>query len=768
MEPLADREIQILDLISEGLTNREISQRLLLSIETIKWYNKRIFGKLGASNRTQAAKIAVERGFLEQENISEHEEEYYPLGNLPAQLTSFVGRSNEVAEVRELLKSHRLLVLTGTGGSGKTRLALQVAGDVSKDYRDGVWLVELASINDPNLVPEAIAQALKMQMGGDVSPGESLKRFLRRKHLLLLLDNFEHLLESAPFVGELLATAPKLSVLATSRERLHLYGEQEYQVQSLKLPSLPNEETPEQLLGYEAIDLFAQRAQAVQPGFTLDEAQASAVTQICIRLDGLPLAIELAASHVKVLPPSHLVQQMEASLGALSSGPRDLPQRQRTLQATIEWSYNLLSAGEKALFARLAVFNGGGTIEGIKEICNSKGSKNLLKDLYALVEKNLVVTRRGVDGDLRFSMLETIRQYASQCLSASGEAQEIHHRHARFFTQWVERAEHEIRTAKRDYWFTRFIAEQGNLISVLSWSLNGNQIEYGLRLVAALRVYWFYSGLGAEGRRWTELAVARSEKVAPQLRAGVLRSAGDIAYNLGDLPRGKELLSQALELYNALGDERNAALTMVLLSMFFIQEESEYSQGMALCTQGLNILRKVDDKPSMARALNILGELARLQGDDEAAWRYYQESLAIVKQTGERQREAILYNNLCCIANHQKKYELACRFAQNSICINRDIKSHFGLACVVKNLAGPVAALGGADPAARLLGISREIYSTLGCQIQPADQPEYDHIESIVRNQLGEVAFQKAFHAGQAMSFQEAISFALKESDTGE
>jgi predicted ATPase/DNA-binding CsgD family transcriptional regulator len=765
MEPLAAREIQILGLISDGLSNREISQKLFLTVGTIKWYNKQIFSKLGVSSRTQAAKVAAERGFLEPESIFAYDKEIDQSSNLPAQLTSFVGRTKELAEIKQLLRSNRLVVLTGTGGSGKTRLALQVAADLSKSYQDGAWLVELAPLSDPNLVIETIAKVLKMKMSSGTPPGETLKRFLERKHLLLLLDNFEHLLEAAPFVAELLAAAPQLSVLATSRERLNLYGEQAFQVQPLNLPDLPGTEAPEQLMRYDAINLFVQRAQAVRSGFELDESQASAVAQICIRLDGLPLAIELVASQLKIFPPNLLIQQMDIGSGTFSSGPRDLPERQRTFQATIEWSYNLLDAGGKALFVRLAVFNGGGTIESIEEICGHKESKNLLNDLYALVEKNLVIPRQGADGELRFTMLETIHGFASQCLSAGGELDDIRRRHAQYFTQLVEKGALEIHTSRRIDWFTRFQAEQGNLNSALAWSLNGDQVEYGLRLVAALHEYWYYNGLGAEGRRWSELAIAKSEKSAPQLRAGVLHAAGKIAYSLGDLRHGKKLLSQALDLYRELGDERNAAWTMSLLSLFFIEEPSEYSQAIALCTQGLEILRKLGDRPGMARSLGILGELARVQGQDEAARQYYEDSLAFVKESGEREREAILDVNLSFIAYHQEKHELARRFAQQAICINRDIKSNYGLVCGIKALAGPAAALGKPVYAAKLLGISHEIDATLGYQTQPADQLEIDRVESALRAQLGEQKFQKAFQAGQAIPFQEIIPFSLEGSD---
>ena len=371
IEPLSAREIQILDLISGGLSNREIAQKLSLSLDTIKWYNKRIYGKLGVSSRSQATKLAAEQGLLEEKSSAEREEGNDRKGNLPAQLTSFVGREKEIAEIRDLLKSKRLVVLTGAGGSGKTRLALQVASELADHYQDGAWLVELASLGDPKLVPKAIAQVLKVSMGGAKSPAETLTRFLRRKHLLLVLDNFEHLLEAAPLVGELLSAAPQVSVLATSRERLHVYGEQEYPLRPLQLPEPQHPEPLEKLLSYEAIKLFTQRARSARPGFELSEKTLPSILRICMHLDGLPLALELAASQVKLFPAHILAQQLEKDLDVLVDGPRDLPARQRTLRATIEWSEKLLEPQERTLFARLAVFRGGATLEAIEQVCSA-------------------------------------------------------------------------------------------------------------------------------------------------------------------------------------------------------------------------------------------------------------------------------------------------------------------------------------------------------------------------------------------------------------
>jgi len=768
IEPFSHREIEILGLISDGLSNHEISQKLLLSPETIKWYNKQIFSKLGARSRTQAVRIAVEFGLLDSQRTAALEEESRQSSNLPSQLNSFVGRVREIAEIKHLLKSSRLVVLTGPGGCGKSRLALQVASELIEAYRDGVWLVEFDSISEPALVANAIVQVLQVNASGDASLVDVLKRFLARKHLLLLLDNMEHLPEAHPLVGELLAAAPQVTVLATSREHLHVYGEQEYPVHPLSLPDLQRGETKDQLLAYEAINLFVQRARSVQPGFTVDEDLIYPIARISVRLDGLPLAIELAASQVKTQPPPILAQRLDNSLDALPSGPRDLPARQRTLRATLDWSYNLLKEDEKILFARLAVFSGGITLEGILSICSRGLPGDVIEILSALVEKNLVYTRQGSDGELRFTMLETIHEHASERLLAFGEAKSIRILHADYFTHLAEVAEKEMHGARQDYWFARLRAEQDNLRSVFTWSFSGNENEHGLRLAASLQEYWYYNGLGAEGRRWTELGLAKSIYAAPALRAGVLRSAGHIAYALNDLCRGKELLHQALDLYRQLGDERNEAWSMVFLGGLFIEDPQEYPQGIALCTQGLELFRKLEDKPGMAGAFNALGELVRLQGNYEAARRYYEESLSVVMETGERQREAMLFNNLCFIAYHQQDYRLAMHFAQRGITVARELQSEFRQACFLATLAGPIAALGLPERAARLLGASHARFEALGTRHQPADQSELDLFEAAARNQLGDKAFREAWQAGQALTLQEAVSLALTELDSGD
>ena len=761
IEPLHQREIEILNLISEGLSNLEISQRLNLSSETVKWYNKQMFKKLSVNSRTQAVKIASQQGILRPRDSSATVEESAVRSNLPAQLTSFIGRQDEMQEIKGLLKTSRLVVLTGAGGTGKTRLALQVAAELTSAYRDGVWLVELATIIDPALVANAIAEVLKANPIGEVSAFEVLKRFLRRKHLLLLLDNFEHLPEATPLVGELLAAAPQLTILATSRERLHVYGEQEYPVYPLRLPDTTRLEPIEKLLSYEAINLFAQRARSIQPRLELSEQNMPAIVQICLQLDGLPLALELAASQVKTYPPPILAQQLEKSLGTLPDGPRDLPARQRTLHATIEWSENLLGLDEKTLFARLAIFCGGGALDAIERVCNVGFGEKIIELLAALVEKNLVITREGQDGELRFTMLETIHDYARKRLISSDESQEIHRRHAVYYTDLAGVAYQEFRTFRQVYWFAKLRAEQDNLRAALAWSLGSEDIIYALRLVEALRDHWLYNGYAAEGRRWSELILEKRPEVPSNLLAGVLCTAGILAYTMSDVKRGEELLRRSVELYQQSDDERGTAWALTFLAITGIGSLGEIDRYIEMAQQSLKMFRKLEDQPGMAQAYNILGELARWTEDYEAAQHYYGECLRIVQLIGERMREAMQYVNLGVLAHYQDQYQLAVEQMRRGLVIFRELGTGYGLAMALAALAGPIAKLGDYEKAARLLGAADAEMESLGANQQPVDQIEIEQFLIYVRQALGEEAFQETWQAGHELSIDEALNYAL-------
>ena len=419
-ESFSDRELEILRLLADGRTNREIAQELILSPETVKWYNKQLFSKLGVGSRMQAVNKAKEAGLLDEGRRVPVKTTMLVRHNLPAELSSFVGRERETVEVVRLMKSARLVTLTGPPGTGKTRLSLHVAGSMVESFPDGVTFVGLASTSDPSMILAAIARELGVAERPDRSLVESLTGALVDRHTLLLLDNFEHVLEAASLVTDLLAAAPDLSVLVTSREALRLSGEHEYLVPPLTVPVIALERSATDLPAYESVTLFVQRARAAFAGFRLTDENAGAVAGICIRLDGLPLAIELAAARVKLFNPKQLLERLESRLGLLTTGSRDLPARQRTLRDTIDWSYNLLDKEEQLLFARLAVFSGGRSLEAIEAICDPGLDIDTLDGLDSLLNKSLLYQTEGLSGEPRFFLLETIREYACERLEESG------------------------------------------------------------------------------------------------------------------------------------------------------------------------------------------------------------------------------------------------------------------------------------------------------------------------------------------------------------
>jgi predicted ATPase/class 3 adenylate cyclase len=476
--------------------------------------------------------------------------------NLPLQPTLLVGREGEVAEVAERLGGEevRLLTLTGPGGTGKTRLALQAGADLLEEFDDGVFFVSLATITHPELVPSTIAGSLGLRESAGQSLTETLEGYLHHKHLLLILDNFEQVLEGAPLVGELLGTCPELKVLATSRIPLRLYGEQEYPVPPLELPDLVRLPPLERLTQYEAVRLFVERAKAVKPDFEVTNDNASAVAEICVHLDGLPLAIELAAARTKLLPPQALLSRLGNRLKLLKGGATNLPARQRTLRATIDWSYELLDEDEKTLFGRLSVFAGGSTLEAIEEICDPQGELEALEVVGSLLEKSLLRREERAGGESRFVMLETIQEYAREKLEESGEAEETRRRHAEHYLALTETAEPELLGADQGRWMRRLGTEFANLREAHAWSLEPGEGEgragMRLRLAAALWRFWAAQRF-EEGKVWLQTALERDTGGFPALRAKALGALGFILLFQHDYERAMDALEEAIALYGS-------------------------------------------------------------------------------------------------------------------------------------------------------------------------------------------------------------------------
>lgn len=762
-DPLKPREIEILGLLTEGLSNNEIAQSLHLTPGTVKWYNSQIFSKLMVKNRTQASKIAQDHDLL-NESIGVAIKSTKKLNNLPVHMTSYVQRGQEIKEIKQLLASNRLVTLTGPGGSGKTRLALKVSTDLLDTFQDGVWQVELAAVNDPALVVNVFANLFRVNQNSDEPLLDTLKGYLSNEQLLIIVDNFEHLLEAAPMINEILEAAPDVKILTTSRERLNLYGEQEFPVHPLGLPDLQSDDDSKTLLKYEAIDLFMQRARAALPDFSLDDEEIKAVARICVRLDGLPLAIELAASLVKIYPPAILAERLEEDMGVLPSGPRDVPARQQTLTATIEWSYNLLNADEKLVFDRLAVFRGGAIIEAIEEVCADGLSCDISEVLLALVNKNLLIPRENHNGELRFVMLETILDFCKSCFAENQPTEEINQKHAAYFTLVAEEAYRHFVHPKQTYWFTRMRAEHENLRAVLNWSLNGSQPEFGLRLCASMIYYWGYNGYPAEGYRWVTQALNYADQASPPLLGRMLLTAGRHSWQLGNYDTSKTHLDAALKIFVKGDDKNRQAEALVGMGIITSGEKEDLAGSISLIQRGLKIYRQVEDTYGTAKALLMLGELTRLGGDYETAKDYYEESLMLWKQTGEQIGQAIVQTILGMVANHFKEHQYAVELIREGMKLHLDAGTEYGYFChVIWVLAGPTAALGFPERAACYLGASSTHRDMLGVKLGPEDLMEYNQYLDTVQRDLGERRFQQAWQQGRNMSFQQMTAYALED-----
>lgn len=764
-EPLTTRELEILGLIATGQTNREIADRLFLSEETIKWYNKRAYQKLGVSNRVQAVAEARRHGLLDGAGAGQQKRRARPRHNLPAELSSFVGRAAELAEVRQLLDRLRLVTLTGPGGTGKTRLALRLARTLVENEDRRVTYVSLAPVVDPALVAEAIADALGIRATGKDEAEEAIRRYLRDRPLLLVLDNCEHLLAAAPLVAELLARAPGLTVLATSREALRLNGEQEYVVPPLTVPVLALGKSVDELSTFESVTLFVQRAAAVSDGFQLTAGNAATVAAICARVDGLPLAIELAAARIRVFSPQQLLRHLEERFAVLRNGARDLPARQRTLWDTIEWSYNLLDEDERRLFRRLAAFTDGFTLEAAAAVCGPEHGGEVVDGVDSLLGKSLL--HRGDDPDQtpRFYMLATVHEFARQRLAASGESDLLHDRHLDYYLALAETMAPGFRYQGQLRLLRRVDAEFGNFRAAFYWAVDHNNIEVAARLMAGIDYYLLYSQQTGEGYRWVEQVVGRREEIGEVWCARVLLAASRIAYRTGDrLQQGRQFCREGLALARQRANPRHEAWLLLELGILSGSDEEGYEAAIALVEEGLALAQELEDGAAIASGFNMLGELYRMAGDDERARRAYDRSLAACRETGERFREAMMLTNLSFVAYNVGDFMEARRLADEHLqeMLSMPVKKPCDILALAV-VAGTLGRLGEPEKAARLLGASESLMDEMGAAFQRQDQRQIDRYAADVRTRLDESHFHAAWREGQALSLEQAVEYAIGE-----
>jgi predicted ATPase/class 3 adenylate cyclase len=682
--------------------------------------------------------------------------------NLPVRLTTFVGRERELAEITRLLDSARLVTLTGPGGTGKTRLALTVASGVLDRFRDGVFFVDLAPITDPALVPSAILTTVGPRGGaGPRSELERLQIELRDRKILLVLDNFEQVIRAAPAVGVILAAAQGVRVLATSRAPLRVEGEREVRVAPLDLPGGAALASPRDLYQFEAVAMFVERAKAIDPEFAIDASNAGVIVEICRRLDGLPLAIELAASRLRVLSPSAMLERLDRALPLLSGGPRDLPDRQRTLRDAIEWSYRLLPPAVASLFGRLCVFAGGFTIAAAESVCDPDGALEIevLEGIEALLDASLVRRSEAMGGPDRFELLQTIREYGIERLQRGGEAEEVERRHAYHFLELAEASEPGLRGPDLERLLGTLHVEHDNLRGALTWALRADQGDVALRLASALWRFWHLHGDLASGRRWMEQALALPSATArSRIRAKALLAAGSLAYWQLDKPAMSAWYEDALAMFEDLEDEAGIAEARYD-SAFGLGILGRREEAIEMLRASKALFEKLGDRRAVADSLFGLAVMYRLRGDIELARETGEEALSIHREAGD---VFGLIGSLYVVGSAAAKLgdldTARARFME-TLAIEEAFGERTGLALSLDNLADLEITEGNAVRAMRLAGASEAIKEGVGGQAPP-DLITLPNPRVRARPLLSEEEIRGAWEEGRAMSLEEAIAYA--------
>lgn len=702
--------------------------------------------------------------------------------------TTLIGRDSEIAEIKNLLRQTdaRLLTLTGAGGSGKTSLARSIAEELKADFADGVFFVELAAATETDFVISAIAQTLDITEASNKSLAETIRDFLQTRKILLILDNFEQVLSAAPIVGDFLASSASLKILVTSRAALHLPNEREFMVLPLALPPLDSRFSNKNLDEYPAIALFCKRAQAVKPNFVLTNENIASVAEICRRLDGLPLAIELAAVRVKLLSPNAILERLSNSLNLLTGGAKDSPSRQRTMRGAVEWSYDLLTDDEKYLFRRLAVFAGGFTAESaeffvlnsfsisqqnsnnIEEIASINGQRTLdvFNLLDSLIENNLLVLKDQTDGNARLRMLEVVREFALECLETSGEAESVKRAHSQFFLELSEKAEPLLHGESGNEWLEKLETEHDNLRSALAWSLK-NDGETAARIAAALRFFWLNRTHLSEGLIWSSAALAATETSVSKARSELLLSNGVFLRSQGNLPAAQKIYEKTLDESRQLNDLMQIIKANHGLAAIAVLQK-DFSSAQTSIEEALTLSRELNDEMQTAYSLASLGDLEMSRENLSLARPLLEECLTISKKLSHKKLLTVTYFNLGTIDYFDNSFETAAFNFAESLQIAEEMGNTTMISCALEGFAALAMKSNTPELSAKLAGASENLRESIGYSLEPAEEIFRTNYLKRTRAALGEKEFADAYKQGKTMDLDQSIALAkFVDSKTG-
>jgi len=686
---------------------------------------------------------------------------------LPVPPTVLVGREDEVVAATALLQTPdpatRLLTLVGPGGVGKTRMALAVAAALANTYSDGVVFVDLAPLRDHRLLPVAIARALGLRESGGRSARQRVFEYLRGRRLLLVLDNFEHVMSGVVLVAELLESCPRTVLIVTSRTALRLRAERRFAIGPLAVPTGADAKDYDVIAASPAVSLFVERAQAAAPNFGLTAANATAVAAVCRRVDGMPLAIELAASRVRLLPPATLLRRLERRLSLLADGAADLPERQQTLRNTIAWSYHLLDPHAQALFRQLAVFVGGCTLEAIESVCcgDDPAAQDVLEVVGALIDNSLVCGVDCGDDKVRFEMLETIREYGLEQLEACRETEGARRRHFDWYLSLAERVAPERFERAHPAILKQ---EEDNLRAALNWASEHREVALGLRLAGALAGFWWVSGYPREGSAWLHplLALAEGAEVPAAVRANALHGAAVLANAQGEYARSKVQLKQSVALFRESGDVLGHARAIASLGGT-AYDEGDLDGAIGLWTESLALAREAGDPGEVAESLGCIGEATYHLGDLEGAAQRLEEASAIARQAGRTDIEAWQIGALANVARRQGDLARATTLQRRALAMETALVDRRQIAISLEHLAQMDASAGGGERAARLLGSATALRELIGAPQPAPDRSDTEQAVAGARAALGEPLWATAFQAGRSLSLEQAIAEGLEE-----